>query len=410
MAAAGLSLALGYRTLARGDARHAEFYESGKSINGFLTGYAEALQASHASAASNLWRPFYSNRYRSQSRGNWTLVESKLAANVQISDLTPTGRRDFGLSEIDSEIQDYLAGVQRIDRIEMKIDLIDEVVPRKSASVKVKFVLDGITTSGTSFQDRFLYRWLLSHQSSDTAPEWQIVRDELIEGIRVEQAGSGFTRLDLYSSGIDYHHARDPKLDIQGPDIKFGVMQHGIGGVTSYDYDRDGRPDIFFADGERSRLYRNLLPEEGQRLRFEDVTETSGLDGIDQATSGYFADFDNDGDDDLIVLRYLAPSLFFTNEEGTFSDATVAKGFHLDTSALSATLLDYDLDGFLDIYVGVYGDAFETVPRLPFLARNRQVEPPVSKYRGQALRRCHSREWYRRHRLEHGGSLCRLRP
>ena len=97
----------------------------------------------------------------------------------------------------------------------------------------------------------------------------------------------------------------------------------------------------------------------------------AGLDGIDQAASGIFADIDNDGIDDLLVVRYLAPTrLFRGQEDGSFVDVTEKVGLGFNDPAITATFLDYDLDGYLDIYVGVYGDAFEAIPRLPFFARN----------------------------------------
>ncbi len=116
-------------------------------------------------------------------------------------------------------------------------------------------------------------------------------------------------------------------------------------------------------------------------MHFTDVTTESGLDGIDQAAAGIFADIDNDGYQDLFVSRYLAPLKFYHNNgpdatgKFTFSDWSAKMGFDpkdpkSTAPAVSACFLDYDRDGYVDLYVGLYGDAFHDIPRLPFYAQN----------------------------------------
>jgi enediyne biosynthesis protein E4 len=162
--------------------------------------------------------------------------------------------------------------------------------------------------------------------------------------------------------------------------LKFDVIGHASGGVTAVDYDGDDRQDIFFPDGVRSRLYRNAGGEAGA-VRFVEVTTQAGLDRIDQANAGLFADVDNDGDQDLFVARYLAPNKFFRNRgDGTFADESEASGLDLSTTSLTACFLDYDRDGFPDLYVGTYGDAFNEIPRLPFFAEN---APPNRLFRNE---------------------------
>ncbi len=127
---------------------------------------------------------------------------------------------------------------------------------------------------------------------------------------------------------------------------------------------------MFFADGKRCRLFRNVTERPGEP-HFLDVTDAAGLGGLDRANSGLFVDLDNDGHKDLIVIRYCAPSKVFRNNgDGTFTDRTGETGFDLDAPAMVVCALDYDRDGFVDIYVGVYGNAFTDIPRMPFYARN----------------------------------------
>ena len=368
--------------LSAADQQHADFYETGKSINTFLTRYSKSLEEAHATDSTDPLSGFYSPRYTSPNRGGWQFQTDRIHANVELASLVQLGSRGFETPQLFEEIQTYLGAIRLVDKVQIKIDRIEETVPFQSARVRVKYVLDGVDSRDRKFQDRLFFHWHLSFDSGG----WQIMRDTLVRGDRVTESGPGFTALANQQIGLDYRHARDSKLDIHGPEIQFGVMQHGIGGVTTYDYDQDGWPDVFFADGERSRLFRNLGPQMDQRVAFRDVTEESGLDGIDQATSGYFADFDNDGDEDLLVLRYLAPSLYYSNDgKNRFTDSTQVVGLSLDAPALSATLLDYDRDGFLDIYVGVYGNAFEAIPRLPFMARNGQPNRLFRNVEGQGF-------------------------
>ncbi|PON18567.1 hypothetical protein C2W62_07270 [Candidatus Entotheonella serta] len=206
---------------------------------------------------------------------------------------------------------------------------------------------------------------------------WQILSDELVEGMRVVGDGRRFVELDLARSGIDYQHARNPNLDKSryGDALKFDVMEHSAGGVAVADYNDDGWPDIFFADGKRSRLYRHRGGREtglnAASVSFTDVTSKAGLDGIDQATAGLFVDVDNDGDRDLVVIRYLAPTQFYRNNgDHTFTNRSTDMGLDFIAPATSATFLDYNRDGFVDLYVGVLGNAFTDVPRLPFFVQN----------------------------------------
>jgi hypothetical protein len=258
-----------------------------------------------------------------------------------------------------------------VDDVQMKIDLIEQAEPDRRAVLTVKYVLDGRDRGGAYFQDRFFYRWELANEAPPGAESvWRIVRDELVEGVRVAGGRDGFRELRLASAGIDYTHARDPHLNPETACLKFGVIEHASGGVAAVDYDNDGRPDLFFADGRRCRLFRNVTERPGDP-QFLDTTDSSGLGTIDRANCGLFVDLDNDGHKDLIVIRYCAPSkVFHNNGDGTFTDCTREMGFDLDAPAMAACSLDYDLDGFVDVYVGVTGDAFMEIPRMPFYARN----------------------------------------
>ncbi len=378
LAALSLILAVAVATalyvMARKDKQHARFFSTGKSVNNFLSDYNHGLKdAFDKKDASELTR-YYSDGYFSSGRGHWVMNRDKDEGDIACYRVLAEGRDDYRKADVRDEISRYLQGLTAIDDIKFKIDMIEKVDLDRSVLLTVKFILDGRDGQGALFQDRCFYRWnLVNEDASGAGYDWRIVSDELVEGVRVAGDGHSFTDLDPASAGIDYKHRRDPKLNVKSSDVhlKFGVIEHGFGGVSATDYNNDGRPDIFFADGVRSRLYRNNGTAESGKLGFTDVTAEAGLEGLDQANAGVFADVDNDGYEDLFVVRYLAPCKFYHNNgDGTFTDRSAEMGLDLVAPCMSACFLDYDRDGFVDIYIGVYGNALTDVPRLPFFAQN----------------------------------------
>jgi hypothetical protein len=146
-------------------------------------------------------------------------------------------------------------------------------------------------------------------------------------------------------------------------------------GVAVFDYDNDGKLDLYFATGARlplgqgrkgsNRLYRNLGGNQ-----FQDVTEKSGL-GFDGYCHGIVVgDIDNDGDQDVFLCNYGRNALFLNRGDGTFLDISRKAGIHRPNWSSGGALLDYDQDGDLDLYVANYAqwklpedDAFCTDPR-----------------------------------------------
>src|SRR5713226_3158472 len=192
--------------------------------------------------------------------------------------------QSFSKSDLEGEVGAYLSELTAIDDVKFKIDLIEQVEPDHGAVLTVKFILDGKDRQGLLFQDRYFYRWHLVNEAQPGGPcDWKIVRDELVEGVRVAGTGRGFLEVDPRALGIDFKHERDPKLDVTKAVLKFGVIEHAFGGVTAVDYNNDGWPDLFFADGKRCRLYRNDGLDRFGQPHFTDVTSAAGLEGIDQA-------------------------------------------------------------------------------------------------------------------------------
>lgn len=364
----------------RQDRGHAQHYALGQRINNYLSEYSRAFTAAFHDGDPAKFADFYSGDYAAPGRGQWALREARQQGGVFVTELAAVGGADYDKAAVVEEFAQYLGELSAIEKLACKIYLIEKPDP-DDVILTTKFFLDAVDREGRLLQDRRIIRWRLVNESPGSVPpDWKIVSDELVHGVRAAGGGGLFAKVDLESAGIDFRHARDPKLDIEFSKIdpstgekklKFGMVQYAPSGVATADYNQDGRPDIFFPDGIRSRLYRNEGPGDAGELTFTDVTSEAGLEGLGEAVAGIFADVDNDGDKDLFVTRYMAPNKFFYNNgDGTFTERSAEAGLGLNAPSMSATFLDYDRDGYLDLFVGVYGNAFEQVPRIMFFARN----------------------------------------
>lgn len=387
---AGLGVGAALFLMARKDAEHAKFFKTGSAVNTFLSGYTKAVKEGFAERDASKVAALYSERFASRARGRWTLKADAEQSDIAVSRLASDGAQDFTKADIKEEVANYFASLSSVQNVWTKIDMIEQIDPGRRVTLRVKFILDGADARGQVFEDRNFYRWTLENEAASADEfNWKVVKDELIEGVRVAGHGDSFRDVAPASVGIDFKHTRDPKLDGDkfSARMKFDIIEHGSGGVSTADYDDDDRPDIFFPDGVRSRLYRNVSTPGAGGVKFEDVTSAAGLDGIDQANAGIFADVDNDGDQDLFVARYLAPNKFYINNgDGTFTDRSREMGLDVSTTTTTAVFLDYDLDGYVDLYIGAYGDAVNDIPRLPFFAQNAKPNRLFHNEHGQRFR------------------------
>jgi len=139
-------------------------------------------------------------------------------------------------------------------------------------------------------------------------------------------------------------------------------------GVALFDYDNDGRLDLFLVNGaplgdptpkgftpqKTSSAHSNRLYHQKQNGTFEDVTETSGLQGAGYGMGVAVGDYDNDGFEDLYVTAYGGNKLYHNNGDGTFSDVTEKARVAGSGWSTSAAWVDLDSDGLLDLVVARY--------------------------------------------------------
>jgi hypothetical protein len=162
-------------------------------------------------------------------------------------------------------------------------------------------------------------------------------------------------------SGVQFrymasHGTRKYLLETMGP------------GVALFDYDNDGRLDLFVVNGapladptppgtipqKAGPAYWNRLYHQKKDGTFEDVTEKAGLQGAGYGMGVAVGDYDNDGYEDLYVTAYGGNKLYHNNGDGTFTDVTEKAGVGAGGWSSSAAWVDLDGDGLLDLVVVRY--------------------------------------------------------
>jgi enediyne biosynthesis protein E4 len=142
------------------------------------------------------------------------------------------------------------------------------------------------------------------------------------------------------------------------------------GGVAMFDYDGDGRLDLYFVNGaalgdpqpegkppDKSdpKFWNRLYHNNGDGT-FTDVTEKAGVRGHSYGMGVATGDYDNDGRPDLYVTNFGRNILYHNNGDGTFTDVTEKAGVAGGGWSSSACFVDYDRDGWLDLIVTRYMD------------------------------------------------------
>ncbi len=132
-----------------------------------------------------------------------------------------------------------------------------------------------------------------------------------------------------------------------------GIDIYGHNGVAVADVDGDGMDDIYVCQpsGLPNRLFRNR----GDGT-FEDITGAAGVGVLENTACALFADINNSGHQDLIVVRASGPLLFLNQGGGKFRLQPDAFQFANPPQGTftGAAIADYDRDGWLDIYFCLY--------------------------------------------------------
>jgi enediyne biosynthesis protein E4 len=159
------------------------------------------------------------------------------------------------------------------------------------------------------------------------------------------------------SAGIDFHHFNGKRRSWLPEDMGSGAAWG--------DYDNDGWVDLAVANEvgpidlseaeRRASPARVALYHNNHDGTFTDVTDKTGIDFRGWGMSVSWADYDNDGNVDLLVTAYGHNVLYHNTGDGTFTDRSAGSGIGAPNGFWAgAAWGDYDRDGYLDLYVTGY--------------------------------------------------------
>jgi len=175
-----------------------------------------------------------------------------------------------------------------------------------------------------------------------------------IRGYFAQQNAGASLRNVAAAAGLTFIHRQSPTAEKYYPESV-------PGGLAVFDYNGDGRPDIFLTNGaelpsleKTSDAFANRLYRNDGGLRFTDVTEAAGVRGAGYSMGAAAADYDNDGRVDLFVAGVNRNQLLHNRGDGRFDDVTERAGIGSGEWGAAAGWFDYDGDGRLDLFVVNY--------------------------------------------------------
>jgi len=225
-----------------------------------------------------------------------------------------------------------------------------------SLDTDIRYTVGG-SNSGGSRDERIALcqvRWSKSKTNSTSwiAEQWQVTEELVAQANRplfLDVTHPFLASCASYNSQLSY--GSDYWRTVL--DGACGIDVYGNNGIAAGDFDNDGFDDLYVCQpsGMPNRLYRNR----GDGT-FEDATAKSGVGVLDATSCALFADFENRGLQDLLVVCDSGPLLFLNQGNGKFEHKPGAFSFAKPPlgTFTHAALADYDRDGRLDVYFCLY--------------------------------------------------------
>ena len=215
----------------------------------------------------------------------------------------------------------------------------------------------------------------------------------LVGSIHAETAHPIQFREEAEASGVDFVHRN-------GMEGKLWLVEILGAGAAVLDFDQDGLLDIWLVQGGQLRADQSDFPKARDRifknvtqqgtLRFEDITEKTGVRAQEYGMGIATGDIDNDGDLDVFLANF-GPNQLFENEgDGRFEEITAESGIRGDRWSVAGSFTDFDNDGLLDLYVVNYVEftlathkqCFGISPKPDYCAPTAYPPTPDRLYRG----------------------------
>lgn len=260
-----------------------------------------------------------------------------------------------GREQFLAQMKAYFALFARVETAEFEITDIREIVGAPvTVQTVIRYDLAGLRADG--LREERIGNWSTRWTRADSG-EWQVVRWDA-SGETVSRArGPIFTDVTTAALGRTESYGNQMLRGVDHwrtvLDGACGIDVYGNNGLAAGDIDNDGFDDLYICQpaGLPNRLYRNR----GDGT-FEDVTEKAGVGVLDATACALFADFENKGVQDLLVVCGSGPLLFLNDGAGKFSFKPDAFQFAQPPQGTftHAAIADYDRDGRLDIYFCLY--------------------------------------------------------
>ncbi len=250
------------------------------------------------------------------------------------------------------ELRSALSSFSKIVTAEFQVTGIDF----RSSRLQTKVRYELVGTGQDFYREQRVGDWDFEWEAAPSG-EYHLVSWRTTEETRSRSAAPCYAEITPEAFGANASYSRQM---LRGVDYwrtvldgACGIDIYGHNGVSVGDIDNDGCDDLYVCQpaGLPNRLYRNR----GDGT-FEDITEASGVGILENTACALFADFDNDGRQDLVVVRSSGPLLFLNQGGGKFRQKPDAFQFASAPQGTftGAAAADYNRDGWLDIYFCLY--------------------------------------------------------
>lgn len=252
------------------------------------------------------------------------------------------------------ELTIYFSSFDRVETAEFQIVAIEDSSTSACVPADIRYDLVGLRKNGV--REERIGHWRTQWSRSESGG-WNAVRWEALGEVVSRARSRCFS--DVTAAALGSTESYGKQL-LRGADDWRTVLDAAIGfdvygnnGLAVGDIDNKGLDDLYVCQprGLPNRLYRNR----GDGT-FEDITETAGVGLLDATACALFADFENKGVQDLLVVCATGPQLFLNQGNGKFLRKADAFRFAQPPqgSFTHAAAADYDGDGKLDIYFCLY--------------------------------------------------------